>query len=99
MISMKPQLGTRANACASATIFWMPSNPCSPESQRIHFNFQLCTESADEHCYRDFHLGSFFGWRAKWLLFWQSCMQAATQFVGVNEHNKSLKADALKGAA
>jgi hypothetical protein len=37
--------------------------------------------------------------KVKMSLFWLSCTQAAIQFVGVNEHNKSLKADALKGAA
>lgn len=94
MKSMKLPLGTKASACASARIFWMPLNLCSLESQRTRFNFQSYTESADGHCCPDFHLGSFFGWRAKWLLFSQSCMQVATQFVGVNEHNKSLKRDA-----
>lgn len=96
---MKQPFGTKASGCASATIFWTPSNPYSLESQKIRFNFQPYTENAEGHCCRDFPLGSFFGWRAKWLLFWQSCMQAATQFAGANEHNKSLRADAVNGAA
>jgi len=99
MIFKTQQFGMRVSAYALGMIFWMLLKLRLPESQKTHYSFQSYIGVPGEPCSRAFLLECFSEQKVKQSLFWQSCMRAVIQFVGVSEHNKSFNRTRLLSPA
>lgn len=93
MIFVTQRCDMRVNVYGLGTISWTQLKSRLPESQKTRCSFRYCIVAPGELCCHGFRLGSFSLLRVKQSLFWQSCMRAAVQFVGVIEHDKSLNTD------